>query len=68
MPPWPAWDGEDFIDLPVLVKTKGKTTTDQISPAGPRLRYRGHLEKFSDNMFMGRSTPIPASPAAAETC
>jgi aconitate hydratase len=51
--PWPAWDGEDFLDMPVLVKTKGKTTTDHISPAGPWLRYRGHLDRFSDNMFMG---------------
>jgi aconitate hydratase len=53
MEPWPAWDGEDFPDMPVLIKTKGKTTTDQISPAGPWLRYRGHLDRFSDNMFMG---------------
>jgi aconitate hydratase len=51
--PWPAWDGGDFIDMPVLLKSKGKTTTDHISPAGPWLRYRGHLDKFSDNMFMG---------------
>ena len=51
--PWPAWDGEDFRDLAVLVKTRGKTTTDHISPAGPWLRYRGHLDRFSDNMFMG---------------
>jgi aconitate hydratase A / 2-methylisocitrate dehydratase len=53
MEPWPAWDGRDFTDMPVLLKTKGKTTTDHISPAGPWLRYRGHLDKFSDNMFMG---------------
>ena len=53
MEPWPAWDGRDFLDMPVLLKTKGKTTTDHISPAGPWLRYRGHLDKFSDNMFMG---------------
>jgi aconitate hydratase len=51
--PWPAWDGGDFLDMPVLLKSKGKTTTDHISPAGPWLRYRGHLDKFSDNMFMG---------------
>ena len=51
--PFPAWDGRDFIDLPILVKTKGKTTTDHISPAGPWLRYRGHLDKISDNMFLG---------------
>ena len=53
MEPWSAWDGKDFVDMPVLIKTKGKTTTDHISPAGPWLRYRGHLDKFSDNMFMG---------------
>lgn len=53
MQPWPAWDGKDFTDMPVLMKTQGKTTTDHISPAGPWLRYRGHLDKFSDNMFMG---------------
>jgi aconitate hydratase A / 2-methylisocitrate dehydratase len=52
MEPWPAWDGKDFVDMPVLMKTKGKTTTDHISPAGTWLRYRGHLDKFSDNMFL----------------
>jgi aconitate hydratase len=52
MEPWPAWDGKDFLEMPVLLKTKGKTTTDHISPAGPWLRYRGHLDKFSDNMFL----------------
>jgi aconitate hydratase len=51
--PFQAWDGVDFTDLPILVKTRGKTTTDHISPAGPWLRYRGHLDKISDNMFMG---------------
>ncbi len=53
MEPWLAWDHRDFVDCPVLIKTEGKTTTDHISPAGPWLRYRGHLDKFSDNMFMG---------------
>ena len=53
MEPWPPWDGQDFRDMPVLLKAKGKTTTDHISPAGSWLRYRGHLDKFSDNMFMG---------------
>lgn len=53
MEPWPAWDGNDFLALPVLLKTKGKTTTDHISPAGFWLRYRGHLDKFSDNLLMG---------------
>jgi aconitate hydratase len=51
--PWPAWNGRDFVGLPILVKTKGKTTTDHISPAGPWLRYRGHLDRFSDNLFSG---------------
>ena len=51
--PWSAWDGNDYIELPILVKTKGKTTTDHISPAGPWRKYRGHLSKFSENMFMG---------------
>ena len=51
--PWEPWNGRDYVALPVLLKTRGKTTTDHISPAGPWLRYRGHLEKFSDNMFMG---------------
>ena len=50
---FPAWDGKDFTDLPILVKTKGKTTTDHISPAGPWLRYRGHIDRISDNMFLG---------------
>ncbi|MHC4493475.1 MAG: aconitate hydratase [Planctomycetota bacterium] len=51
--PFAAWDGRDFEDLPVLLKVKGKCTTDHISPAGPWLRYRGHLDRISDNMFIG---------------
>jgi aconitate hydratase len=51
--PWPQWDGRDLLALPVLIKTRGKTTTDHISPAGPWLRYRGHLERFSDNLLSG---------------
>lgn len=51
--PFPAWDGKDFLELPVLIKAKGKCTTDHISPAGPWLRYRGHLDRISDNMFTG---------------
>ena len=53
MEPWPAWDGQDFEQVPVLLKVSGKCTTDHISPAGPWLSLRGHLDKFSDNMFMG---------------
>jgi aconitate hydratase len=51
--PFPRWDGKDFEGLPVLIKTQGKTTTDHISPAGAWLRFRGHLDKISDNMFLG---------------
>ncbi len=51
--PFPAWDGRDFLDLPLLLKAKGKCTTDHISPAGPWLRFRGHLENISDNLFSG---------------
>ncbi len=50
---FPAWDGKDYADLPILLKAKGKCTTDHISPAGKWLRYRGHLDKISDNMFVG---------------
>lgn len=53
MAPWPAWDGEDFLEMPVLIKTRGKTTTDHISPAGSWLRFRGHLDNFSENLLMG---------------
>ena len=51
--PFSAWDGEDFVEMPVLLKAKGKCTTDHISPAGPWLRFRGHLNNLSDNMFLG---------------
>jgi aconitate hydratase len=51
--PFPAWDGDDLVDLPVLVKAKGKCTTDHISAAGPWLRFRGHLENISGNLFLG---------------
>ena len=51
--PFPQWDGNDFEKLPILVKIKGKCTTDHISPAGPWLMYRGHLDKISDNLLLG---------------
>jgi aconitate hydratase len=51
--PFPRWDGKDFSKLPILLKAKGKCTTDHISPAGPWLKFRGHLDKISDNMFLG---------------
>ncbi|KIY02936.1 aconitate hydratase, mitochondrial [Fonsecaea multimorphosa CBS 102226] len=51
--PFEAWNGKDFTDLPILIKTKGKTTTDHISMAGPWLKYRGHLDNISNNMLIG---------------
>lgn len=77
--PWAAWDGKDLLDMPVLIKTRGKTTTDHISPTGIWLRYRGHLERFSENLLLGGTnaatgevgkttnviTGIPGQPIAA---
>ena len=51
--PFAKWDGNDIIEADLLIKTKGKCTTDHISMAGPWLKYRGHLENISDNMLMG---------------
>ncbi len=60
--PFPRWDGKDFEKLPLLIKTKGKTTTDHISPAGPWLKFRGHLDKISDNMFLGANNAFFSEP------
>lgn len=51
--PFQPWDGKDATDMPILIKTKGKTTTDHISMAGPWLKYRGHLDNISNNMLIG---------------
>ena len=51
--PFPAWNGKDYLGLPVLMKAKGKCTTDHISAAGKWLTYRGHLENISGNLFIG---------------
>ena len=51
--PFQAWDGNDYVGLPVLMKAQGKCTTDHISAAGPWLTYRGHLENISGNLFAG---------------
>ena len=51
--PFSRWDGKDFEKLVLMVKTKGKCTTDHISPAGAWLTYRGHLDKISDNLLLG---------------
>jgi aconitate hydratase len=51
--PFTAWNGKDYIGLPVLMKAQGKCTTDHISAAGKWLTYRGHLENISGNLFIG---------------
>jgi aconitate hydratase len=51
--PFQAWDGKDIKGLKLLIKAKGKCTTDHISMAGPWLRYRGHLDNISNNMLIG---------------
>lgn len=51
--PFDPWDGRDFVDMPILIKARGKCTTDHISMAGPWLKYRGHLDNISNNMLIG---------------
>ncbi len=51
--PFAPWDGRDYENLPVIAKAEGKCTTDHISAAGPWLRYRGHLENISGNLYLG---------------
>jgi len=60
--PFPAWDGADFVECPLLFKAKGKCTTDHISPAGPWLRFRGHLDRISDNMLTGAVSAFTGQP------
>jgi aconitate hydratase len=60
--PFKAWDGKDYVKLPLLLKALGKCTTDHISPAGPWLRYRGHLDRISDNMFIGAINAFTKEP------
>lgn len=50
--PFESWSGDDLCDLTVLIKVKGKCTTDHISAAGPWLKFRGHLDNISNNMFL----------------
>ncbi len=60
--PFAVWDGEDYIALPVLMKAKGKCTTDHISMAGVWLKYRGHLENISGNLFIGVNNAFTTEP------
>ncbi len=60
--PFPALDGSDLENLPVLLKAHGKCTTDHISQAGPWLKYRGHLDNISDNLFLGAINAFSEDP------
>ncbi|XP_060070667.1 aconitate hydratase, mitochondrial-like [Ylistrum balloti] len=51
--PFDKWNGQDFTDMPILIKVKGKCTTDHISAAGQWLKYRGHLDNISNNLLIG---------------
>ncbi|XP_064600693.1 aconitate hydratase, mitochondrial-like [Liolophura sinensis] len=51
--PFDKWDGKDLTDMVILIKAKGKCTTDHISAAGPWLKYRGHLDNISNNLLIG---------------
>lgn len=69
--PFSPWDGNDFNGLGILIKTKGKCTTDHISMAGPWLKFRGHLENISENLLMGAVDAFsgesgPVAPRARE--
>ena len=64
--PFKPWDGKDFIDLPLLLKAKGKCTTDHISPAGAWLKFRGHLDNISKNMFLGAINAYTGNPGEAK--
>jgi len=61
--PFPPWDGRDFTDCPVLLKAAGKCTTDHISPAGPWLAFRGHLDRISDNLLTAATDAFSGRPA-----
>jgi len=63
--PFAAWDGQDYTGLTVLMKAVGKCTTDHISPAGPWLRYRGHLTNISRNLFIGVNNAFALEPTGS---
>jgi aconitate hydratase len=78
--PFGPWDGKDLTGLRLLIKAKGKCTTDHISMAGPWLRFRGHLDNISNNLLigavnaandrtnLGRLTSSTAIPACSRYC
>jgi len=61
--PFTAWDGKDYEGLQVLMKAVGKCTTDHISPAGKWLKFRGHLDNISGNLFIGVNNAFALDPA-----
>jgi len=66
MEPFKPWDKKDFVNLPLLLKVKGKCTTDHISPAGAWLRFRGHLDNISKNLFIGAINAFTNKPGEAK--
>lgn len=60
--PFAAWDGRDIVGLRVLLKARGKCTTDQVSPAGKWLEFRGHLSNISRNLFLGAVNAFTEEP------
>lgn len=60
--PFPAWNSQDFIDMPVLLKAMGKCTTDHISQAGVWLKFRGHLDKIANNTYIGAINAFTKTP------
>lgn len=60
--PFAAWNGKDFLEMPVILKAKGKLTTDHISPAGRWLEFRGHLDRISDNFCEGATNSFAPDP------
>ncbi|MBA3622107.1 MAG: aconitate hydratase [Euzebyales bacterium] len=60
--PFPVWARSDFEGLPVLLKATGACTTDHISAAGPWLRFRGHLDNISNNLFLGANNAFAHEP------
>ena len=66
--PWPAWDGRDFLDMPVLIKTRGKTTTDHISPRGRGCATADTWSASATTCSWARPTPSPARRGRARTC
>ncbi len=66
--PFEPWNGDDFFDLFLLIKVKGKCTTDHISMAGPWLKYRGHLDNISNNLLMGAVNNFSGKTNCVKNC